>query len=296
MRAGALEVVARSPHPDDEPLLEAALDDRRREVCRRAAQLLASLPGSRHGARMATRAVPLVRVDGRLRKRLVVDLPADVDDAMVRDGVEAKPPSGGERRWWLVQLVAGTPLRAWSDALGRSPADLVALARSSDAEPLVEGWSAAAAQGDEAWAAVLLAAGGPPPGSAGALLGVLAADEADRVAASLIRRHGLAPFLAFLAGTGDQLGGQATHAVVTALVDLVAAPEPPGAHAVRGALAALALRLDQAAAPGAVARLAAALENAPAGNAAGGRSFWEHAVGAFGAVLHFRHSLHEEFR
>lgn len=297
VRLAALDVVARSLAPEDEPLLEDALDDRRRDVRRRAATLLAALPDSRRGARMAARAVPLVRVEGRLRKRLVVDLPELVDDAMVRDGIDPRAPGGGERRWWLLQLVAGTPLRAWTEALGRPPAELVALALSSDGAALVEGWSAAAAvQGDEDWARALLAASAPAPAAAGPVLSVLPAEEGDGVAAAWVRRHGLAASLGLLVGADGALPRRTTDAVVAALVDLVKAPEPPGAHAVRGALGALALRLDAAVAPSAVARLAVALEEAPAGNAKGGRAFWDHSVGTLGAVLHFRHSLHEEFR
>jgi len=94
-RAAFVETLATGLSDADEPLLELALDDRRKPVRDAAAYLLAGLPRSRFGARMAERAAPLLRVEGgRLRgKRLVVELPGDPDGAAKRDGV----PVGGRR-------------------------------------------------------------------------------------------------------------------------------------------------------------------------------------------------------
>ncbi|PZG09514.1 DUF5691 domain-containing protein [Nonomuraea aridisoli] len=96
---------------DDEPFLEQALDDRRREVRQAAANLLTRLPGSRLSRRMAERLAACVTITGDV---IAVEAPAACDKAMERDGVRPKPPRGtGERAWWLQQIIARAPLSAW---------------------------------------------------------------------------------------------------------------------------------------------------------------------------------------
>ena len=300
VRVWVLDVLATDLGPGDEPLLETALDDRRKDVRQQAVRLLASLPGSRRAARMAARAVPLVTVEGRLRKRLTIDLPPELDAAMRRDGVEPKPPTGGERRWWLFQLVAGTPLGAWTESLGRPPAELVALARVPDAAVLMQGWSAAAAlQRDDAWARALIDGGGVDPGTAAALVTVLPDDEAEQAAMAFLRRSGLVPALPVLLEGGRRWSLPLSQEVIAALADLVAAAGSTGsagARAVHGRLPALALALHPAAGPDATVRLAAALAGVAPKDAAAARATWERPVATFGSLLHFRHLLHEEFR
>jgi len=149
--------------PADEPFLERALDDRRKEVRQNAAALLARLPTSALVARMVVRAKALVSL-GRsgLLKRLRVDvtLPTAADDALVRDGVEAKPPVGiGERAWWLAQILAAVPPSTWT--LGGS-VDAKAVLGAVDGhewrEPLVAGWLIATERHrDATWAEALWA-------------------------------------------------------------------------------------------------------------------------------------------
>src|SRR5262249_59366693 len=93
---------------DDEPLLEVALDDRRKEVRIAAVELLAQLPDSAYARRMAERCTACVRVTGG---RVEVTPPAACDKGMRRDGISPRPPAGiGERAWWLEELVTRTPL------------------------------------------------------------------------------------------------------------------------------------------------------------------------------------------
>lgn len=96
----------------DEPFLEAALDDRRKEVRQIAAQWLTQLPPSRLCQRMIDSTIGLLSIKKQLLKtQLEVVLPEACDKAMVRDGLEVKPPRGvGEKAWWLQQLLAATPL------------------------------------------------------------------------------------------------------------------------------------------------------------------------------------------
>ncbi|MEU4557993.1 SWIM zinc finger family protein [Actinoplanes sp. NPDC023936] len=170
----------------DEPLLERALDDRRKEVREAALDLLRVLPGAALGRRMAERAHAAVRFDGR---RLFVEPPAELDQALGRDGVSAAQVRGvGAGAWLLEEVVAGTPLATWT---GLDPDEWVRVARGHDwATPLLHGWAKAAIlQHDPAWASALLAA------AAGALREsvrwdlhlVLPPDHLARLAAEALR-------------------------------------------------------------------------------------------------------------
>ena len=82
----------------------------------------------------------------------MVEPPAECDAGMRRDGIVAKPHYGmGERAWWLEQVLARTPLSAFT---GGDPAAFLGLS-------IEDGWvttvlrglaQAAAAQGNAAWA------------------------------------------------------------------------------------------------------------------------------------------------
>ncbi|GIE92901.1 SWIM zinc finger family protein [Paractinoplanes rishiriensis] len=170
----------------DDPFLEQALDDRRREVREAALDLLRRLPGSALRARMAGRARAAVRVEGG---RLVVTPPEDLDPGMRRDGVAATPARGlGVSAWLLEEIVAGAPLDTWS-----APATMLRLASGHDWEAaLLHGWArAAVAQTDPGWATALLGA------ASGALREsvrwdlhlVLPPDELGRLAADALRRE-----------------------------------------------------------------------------------------------------------
>ncbi|GLC24910.1 DUF5691 domain-containing protein [Roseisolibacter agri] len=163
-RAKLLAALETSLGPDDEPFLEAALDDRSREVRAVAAGLLASLPGSALVARMTERARAALRYEagGLLRRaRLVVTLPGAPDEAAVRDGVQPAPPPGiGERAWWLSQIVAAVPPAAWTAAWGLGAERVVTLLRDDEwTQPLADGWARAALRHRDAeWADALLRA------------------------------------------------------------------------------------------------------------------------------------------
>jgi Family of unknown function (DUF5691) len=159
--------------PDDEPLLEAALDDRADDVHSWAAYLLTALPWSALGRRMAGRAVGSLQARrGPQGSYLVVTPPGGHDPALRRDGIMPGPAAGrsplADRTRLMSEVLARTPLRTWTDEFTMTPSAIVAL-RSGDWAPvLFTGWSRAAiAQRDQEWMAALIKAAlsGRPPGT-----------------------------------------------------------------------------------------------------------------------------------
>jgi hypothetical protein len=159
--------------PEDEPLLEAALDDRADDVHGWAGYLLATLPGSALGARMAGRALRSVAIrSGTQGSYLIVRPPAEYDPGLRRDGVAPRPAAGrtslAEPTRLVLEIVARTPLRTWVDAFALAPPAIVALRSGNWAPVLFTGWSRAAiAQRDQQWMAALIneALSGRPPGT-----------------------------------------------------------------------------------------------------------------------------------
>ncbi len=161
-RAAFLDVLATNLSMADEPFLESVLDDRRKEIRKAAALLLARLPESRLVQRMTERARKLLAwKSGLLRSSLDVHPPAGLDEAMLRDGLEYKPPTGmkmGEKAWWLAQITGMVPPRNWSAGWNKRPSVIIDLARKHEwEEALLMGWTQAALRsGDEGWLEALV--------------------------------------------------------------------------------------------------------------------------------------------
>jgi hypothetical protein len=156
-------------HAGDEEFVELALEDRRKEVRRKAAELLVQIPESKLVRRMIDRTRSLVAAGSASGSKLIralarqskiqVTLPEACDETMRRDGVEPTPPQGmGEKAWWLGQMVASVPITFWNDHLGLPPAQCVQDAEKTDyREILLPAWAKATKRGCHVeWAQAIL--------------------------------------------------------------------------------------------------------------------------------------------
>jgi hypothetical protein len=152
----------------DEPFLEAALNDKRKDVRSAAVECLCLLPRSAHAARNIDRLKSLLTltdqgtgVFSRFKsRRLEITLPESLDKAAIRDGVNAKPPAQqkiGERAYWLMQMIALVQPSHWCERFQCDIATLLSAARVTDyAADLVQAFAAAAIRHhDGAWIAAL---------------------------------------------------------------------------------------------------------------------------------------------
>ncbi|MCG3185388.1 MAG: hypothetical protein ICCCNLDF_03619 [Planctomycetes bacterium] len=156
-RSVLLAALAGGVSMSDEPFLESALDDRRKEVRAEAAALLATLPQSRFVQRMRERLKPLLKIDKK--GRIEITLPATFDKSMERDAIEKSLPYSdfGDKAAWLAGMIACVPPGEWCrDKL--TPEKLLKQAGETDwALALRFGWSRAAAlHRDEEWCSTLL--------------------------------------------------------------------------------------------------------------------------------------------
>jgi uncharacterized protein DUF5691 len=153
--------------PEDEPFLEAALDDRSKDVRHAAADLLASLSESAYARRQRERALPLLRWTpakrGLVRSKkasLEVTLPEEPDASGVRDGLDRPIVKElGRRATALAHLLAAVDPDEWTRACGAEPGEIIDAALENDhADALLFGWSTTVGnQRTPAWAEALWA-------------------------------------------------------------------------------------------------------------------------------------------
>jgi hypothetical protein len=157
---------------DDQDLLESCLADRSSKVREAAGELLSGLPESRFVRRMIARLEPLVRFTAGSRGQLLrmkraaapqleIDLPAEFDESLERDGLKEKPPERlGRRQWWFLQIVACVPLAWWTRTTGSEPDELIAALPEEHRELMLRGWTSAYIRGAEpSWTLPLAGAG-----------------------------------------------------------------------------------------------------------------------------------------
>lgn len=159
-RAAFLETCRRGLSIDDEPFLEAALEDRSKEVRRVAAELLARLPESRLCQRMIERVRPLLTLRQAGKLHIDVTLPQACDQDMNRDLIELPMSNRGEKASLLVQMLSAIPTSSWCQAWGKKPLELVEAAIDNEWQyELLQGWAIATARHQNIdWAEALLAA------------------------------------------------------------------------------------------------------------------------------------------
>ncbi len=146
----------------DEPFLETCLDDRRKDVRKLAASLLARIDDSDFVQRMLERVKNLMSVKKRADKKikLEITLPENYDDAMIRDGIDPSLQwfKGGIRASRLGQMLVAIPPNKWNSFFKTSANDVVDIfVRSEWGELLVQAMmEATALHKDEEWMEVLL--------------------------------------------------------------------------------------------------------------------------------------------
>jgi hypothetical protein len=279
-RAAFLATFAHGLSLDDEEFLEAALEDRGKDVRQIASDLLARLPGSAYGERMAARAraclAPEIRtVRGREQTWIKVDPPPAHDEEMARDGIPFHPagsfvPRGGRpvgaRSAWLREVLSRTPLATWTELFGLPPIEIVCLPISAiaggsspqseseaDGRDVHVGWARAAlTQQDAGWARALFKGGVmvDEPEALANLLPVLPEAERDAAAADLIRWvRGEIDLLRVL----ERVPGPWTGALAAAVVAILTAAAERGTrreeHLINQLCRLAQERLDPAAAP-----------------------------------------------
>jgi len=157
-RAAFLGTFSTNLGMDDEPWLEACLDDKRKEVREAARGFLIRLEDSRFVRRMWARVRPLIQLKSKFLggDALEVSLPEGLDAAAKRDGLGGSllRKKMGEKANLLAQMLTFIPPALWSREFNRPPEKLVGLAlRSEWKEPLLLGWQLAAVGAwDAAWA------------------------------------------------------------------------------------------------------------------------------------------------
>ena len=199
-RANFLEVLAHGLSMDDEPLLEATLDDRHKDVRRAAAGLLMRLPESRLAQRLRVRAHSYLVLRKRVMRAPIIEvtLPAGFDSAMQRDGIEQKQQGAfGEKASWLYQIVSAVPPAEWSAHWRSEPAALLAAAAQREwKDLLLSAWLAATIRHRDAdWAEALLLPGLlPVTAEVENLIHVLPVTRRERYLTQLMREQAaLAP-------------------------------------------------------------------------------------------------------
>lgn len=152
---------ALEPHlgPDDEPLLETALDDRGAGVRGRALALLSRLPDSAHAHRLRDHLRRRLRVDRDTSWVFEVDTPEASETGLFRDLALAVPTetkeSPREPRERVQVLIVHTPLDVWTERLDTDPAGVLALAAAhpETRDALVD---AVCLRGDADWSRAVL--------------------------------------------------------------------------------------------------------------------------------------------
>jgi hypothetical protein len=312
-RAAFLATFEHGLSPGDEDFLEKALEDRGKDVRQLASDLLARLPDSAYGRRMAVRARACLRPETRtVRERaetwIVVEPPRTHDEDLARDGVPFHPTGSfapgrraggpvGTRAAWLREILARTPLPAWTGLFGLPPMEIVCLPVAAASDPdgrsardVHIGWARAALrQRDTAWARALLKGGVvvDEPEALADLLAVLPGEERDTAAADLIGWvEGQPDLLRVL----ERVPGPWKGALAEAVVATIGLAAERSSHRHEHTVTQLCRLADQRLTPDAAPRLESLMPLARTGTEAAAA----HALTELTDTLRFRHEMLKE--
>ena len=141
----------------DEPLLELALADRRKEVREVAAALLAKLPQSAFSERMYRRAADCISFKN---KKTIVEPPDEPDEMGQKDGIKKIAPEwkGGKKAGYLGQVFSKVPPKRWEQFFDAKPAGILKILDRTDWTNvlLLAMAKAAVFHHDEQWMGALL--------------------------------------------------------------------------------------------------------------------------------------------
>lgn len=206
-RAALLPTLTGGLGPADEAFLEAALDDRGREVRAVAQRLLAASPGSAYVQRMRARLA--ARVNPQRGKRWQVDL-TGLGSGDRRDGLGADPSLASSKGKQAAEadaaasvraLVAGVPLSTWAEDFGYPATELAGIRAGSTAlGPLPGLRDAALREGDAQVGAAILAC--PDWGSDPALVRCLDEGQREAVLPGRVQARGPAQSVGELQAAG----------------------------------------------------------------------------------------------
>ncbi len=290
---------------DDEPFLEAALDDRRKEVRQKAAELLAHLPESRLCQRMAQRVRAALSLKEK-RNRLHLDFTLkDASEELTRDGIDSKQPPRllGEQSWRLMQMVAATPLSIWFQIKGEHPAEWIQAAKRSEWDrTLIEGWAVAAIrQQNPDWAEALLSVQGNFNGYLVAqdklihgLIGVLPPERRDAFFLKLLQSSSALdskhPAFSLLYHYRYPWSAELSRAVIDGVRRYLSNTKNPYDWSLCSALKDFACYVTPSLIPELSASLAAVVPKESSW-----ASYWAEAIDEFLALLNFRQDMLKEF-
>jgi hypothetical protein len=141
-RASLLSALEVNPSPQDEEFLEQALNDRGKNVCAQAIDLLAAIPTSAFNQRMQERAdASIDYTNGSLQ----IKLQGKFDPSWRRDGITQDNKYKSVIPASILQVISRVSPAHWEERFGASPALLVEAANASKwPEYVVKGWTIAA--------------------------------------------------------------------------------------------------------------------------------------------------------
>ena len=251
-RAAFLGTFAVGSSMDDEPFVEAALDDKRIEVRRAAAAIVSRLADSRYCQRAIDRIGPLIQfADREGRLQIEISLLAEYTKDMARDAIDKSIKGMGEKNAWTSQMLAIVPPAHWTNLSGRTALELHEAAERSEWKELLHaGWAHAARRhGDVEWLEACVAyrrrRGVEESSDLPSLLACMPAQRQEKILAEILwsATSALDDPAALLACVNAPWGNELSHAVIEFLQGMALARAGPFQSRLPPALQIAAVRM-----------------------------------------------------